>query len=1399
MASGWAYVGCADFATGSGPTGSVQFRAEPGFQITGSHSLVFYTSSVASPWPGAPNFAKNTLVLSGTLYVSGTISASHLHIRDITEIDATGSTKFGDSADDKHVRTGSMYVYASRTDLEIPSLIVTASSDGTLTRTGIGLPAPSGALHVQVGAGAAIAPSTWADDFVLSSDVAPGVSLLSPDNQNPRIYFGSPSDAVHSQWLGGYDLGYTLFGTSVAGHELHLESGNATTALLLDANQNVTASAGDLLVTNGSITASADITAHAFYSTHAEFSGSDQQEILKVYSKSKPYILFITSSGKAEDEVSITMGGGPPLNGGFGNNAALTVSGSISASVNVSASQFWGDGTNITNVGLVSAITNGVDNRVTTFASADALNGEANLTFDGSLLTVAGNVAASVNVSASSFYSTEAQVSGTDQQQLLKVYSKAKPYILFVTSSGAGADEASITMGGGPPQADTDGTNNLLTVSGSISASVNVSASQFWGDGTNITNVGVISSISNGADNRVTTFSSADALNGEASLTFDGDLLTVVGDYGITSSAPVSASAFYSTEAQFSGSDQQQLLKVYSKSKPYILFVTSSGAGVDEASITMGGGAPQADVDGTNNLLTVSGSISASVNVSASQFWGNGANLTGLSAFPFTGEAAITGSLHITGSDSGPLLEIFSDTVSDVLTVSATQFSASVPVTASAYRGHSLAIGTDTVLGGTLSTVAGGTRNEATDDYAVVAGGYDNTATATYTFVGGGVQNNATATQASVVGGNGNDVTQQQSFIGGGASNTVAAAASAIVGGSGNRVEAGDAFIGAGNTNYNTGQFGALCAGYNNVVGGSYSFVGAGKECTASAAYTVVGGGYRNKATGLYSSILGGTYHTASGQRAAIIGGTGSTVSANGSIAIGSGLSVSTANTITLGGGTSDGGNHAYSIVVSGTLSASSNVTASGHVSASTYYGDGSNLTGIAGGGGGGGIFTATAVNTAYTTSSVGIGQGLTTPAALLHASASVDALTASLLQVDSKDLGTLLYVTASGRVGIGTSTPGSLVEISGIDNDMNEGFVLFNRGAANSDSTGIYLKHYDDRSETFIRDRLFGNWGTELQFGTSLKANESAVRMTLDSSGSLGIGCAVGVQDANRALLHVSSSNDAITGSLLQIDSKDFGPVLFVTGSGRVGIGTATPDHELAVNGNISASLNISASQFWGDGSNLTGIAGGGGGGIFTEINGTQAATTSSVSIGSSGTPAATLHVSSSGDAALFRVDGLTETAPPLFVTGSGRVGIGTQAPGATLDVLGDTLSDQLRLGHGGAFWYKMGRGSDGFLDFQGTQTSHTGYTFKNSSGTGVVRIEAENSRLAVTGSVLPGADNTHDLGSAGKRWANVYTGDLHLANDRGDWTVVEEEDYLTIKNNKTGKRFKLLMEEIE
>ena len=64
------------------------------------------------------------------------------------------------------------------------------------------------------------------------------------------------------------------------------------------------------------------------------------------------------------------------------------------------------------------------------------------------------------------------------------------------------------------------------------------------------------------------------------------------------------------------------------------------------------------------------------------------------------------------------------------------------------------------------------------------------------------------------------------------------------------------------------------------------------------------------------------------------------------------------------------------------------------------------------------------------------------------------------------------------------------------------------------------------------------------------------------------------------------------------------------------------------------------------------------------------------------------------------------------------------------------------------------------------------------------------------ISGNVLASPDNAVDLGSPTNRFANIYTGDLHLANERGDWTMVEEEDFLTLRNNKTGKTFKIVME---
>ena len=67
------------------------------------------------------------------------------------------------------------------------------------------------------------------------------------------------------------------------------------------------------------------------------------------------------------------------------------------------------------------------------------------------------------------------------------------------------------------------------------------------------------------------------------------------------------------------------------------------------------------------------------------------------------------------------------------------------------------------------------------------------------------------------------------------------------------------------------------------------------------------------------------------------------------------------------------------------------------------------------------------------------------------------------------------------------------------------------------------------------------------------------------------------------------------------------------------------------------------------------------------------------------------------------------------------------------------------------------------------------------------------------IGGSITPDDDVAYDLGSADKRFANIFTGDLHLKNERGDWTILEEADYLCVINNATGKKFKMMLQEIE
>ena len=82
-----------------------------------------------------------------------------------------------------------------------------------------------------------------------------------------------------------------------------------------------------------------------------------------------------------------------------------------------------------------------------------------------------------------------------------------------------------------------------------------------------------------------------------------------------------------------------------------------------------------------------------------------------------------------------------------------------------------------------------------------------------------------------------------------------------------------------------------------------------------------------------------------------------------------------------------------------------------------------------------------------------------------------------------------------------------------------------------------------------------------------------------------------------------------------------------------------------------------------------------------------------------------------------------------------------------------------------------------------------------------------AERLRIDSAGQVLPGADDSQNLGSSTKRWANIYAADMHFSNEGktndvdgtwGDWTLQEGEDSIYMINNRTGKKYSITMKEV-
>ena len=82
-------------------------------------------------------------------------------------------------------------------------------------------------------------------------------------------------------------------------------------------------------------------------------------------------------------------------------------------------------------------------------------------------------------------------------------------------------------------------------------------------------------------------------------------------------------------------------------------------------------------------------------------------------------------------------------------------------------------------------------------------------------------------------------------------------------------------------------------------------------------------------------------------------------------------------------------------------------------------------------------------------------------------------------------------------------------------------------------------------------------------------------------------------------------------------------------------------------------------------------------------------------------------------------------------------------------------------------------------------------------SAATSVTSTTFTDGTATLTGGALTGLTALGENGTPVTNIyaSNVYTGDFHMKNERGDWTLFEESDHIRIKNNTTGQVFKMAM----
>ena len=549
-----------------------------------------------------------------------------------------------------------------------------------------------------------------------------------------------------------------------------------------------------------------------------------------------------------------------------------------------------------------------------------------------------------------------------------------------------------------------------------------------------------------------------------------------------------------------------------------------------------------------------------------------------------------------------------------------------------------------------IQTTGGNTRGDGAIDLQISRADNTQVASGKYSVIGGG-QNNTVYGPYSVIGGGSDNVINgpvtQYETISGGANNTTRNAGATVSGG-------------VSNTAY---DYAAVGGGQNNMASGIYAAIGGGVSNTASGQSATVPGGYLNSAIGAYSFAAGykssstadGAFTWSDGQDVVTENGVAYRTwfkNRGGFLVTGSTKPISDGGFFVSGAGNVGIGttnpSEKLEIVGSDSISNSANIKIGRYNNfgaSSMYLILGNNVRNTPTGA------VVSETQNSYGYRAISLGNHMSSAGIVFYAKADDEVTAGDALSNER------MRITNAGNVGIGTTNPLNRLHVEGT-------------GAG---SAGIYL---NDAVPGATANTLYNSGGALYWNGSAVGGSQTPWTGDINAAG------------------HALYGNNTVGGNLtLESTSNGTkGNVLLNPNGGNVGIGKTNPETTLDVAGRVDIrpasdqnqiivfDEDSGAMRIYTDANTTTQedlvlgtypnqanqlyLKRGGNIGIGT-MNPTHslhvagnAIVTSSMSVSGSGL---------SGTTPVFQVIGGTMT-----VLANGNVGIGTTAPGATLDVNG-------------------------------------------------------------------------------------------------------------------------------